>query len=157
MPTVLVINGPNLNRLGKREPEVYGHATLDEVIASVRARAQQLGWEVEAFQSNHEGALIDEIHRGADAGVVGMILNPGALTHYSYALYDALTSVDVPTVEIHISDISAREDWRRTSVTAPACVAMITGHGIDGYVEALQLLYDRSQGAPQQQKLRVLG
>jgi 3-dehydroquinate dehydratase II len=157
MPTVLVINGPNLNRLGRREPEVYGLTTLDEVIAMVRARASQLGWEVEAFQSNHEGALIDEIHRGADAGVVGMILNPGALTHYSYALYDALTSVDVPAVEIHISDISAREDWRRTSVTAPACVGMIAGHGVDGYVEALQLLYDRSQGAPQQQKLRVLG
>lgn len=157
MPTVLVINGPNLNRLGKRQPEIYGHATLDEVIGTVRDRAGQLGWEVEAFQSNHEGALIDEIHRGADAGVVGMILNPGALTHYSYALYDALTAVEVPAVEVHISDTSAREDWRRTSVTAPACVGMIAGHGIDGYIEALQLLYDRSQGAPQQQKLRVLG
>jgi 3-dehydroquinate dehydratase-2 len=157
MPTVLIVNGPNLNRLGKREPDVYGTTTLDEVIALVRARADQLGWEVEAFQSNHEGALIDEIHRGADAGVAGMILNPGALTHYSYALYDAIVSVDVPAVEIHISDISAREDWRRTSVTAPACVAMIAGHGIDGYVEALQLLHDRSQATQQPQKLRVLG
>ncbi|MEA2683396.1 MAG: 3-dehydroquinate dehydratase [Chloroflexota bacterium] len=154
---MLIVNGPNLNRLGKREPDVYGTTTLDEVIALVRARADQLGWEVEAFQSNHEGALIDEIHRGADAGVAGMILNPGALTHYSYALYDAIVSVDVPAVEIHISDISAREDWRRTSVTAPACVAMIAGHGIDGYVEALQLLHDRSQATQQPQKLRVLG
>ncbi|MDQ6747969.1 MAG: type II 3-dehydroquinate dehydratase [Candidatus Dormibacteraeota bacterium] len=157
MPTVLLVNGPNLNRLGRREPEVYGSATLDEVVAMVRARAAELGWRLEAFQSNHEGELIDEVHRGADAGVVGIILNAGALSHYSYALHDALTAVDLPAVEVHISDISSRDEWRRTSVTAPACVAMISGHGVKGYVEALELLHQRTAAAPQQQKLRVLG
>jgi 3-dehydroquinate dehydratase-2 len=157
VPTVLLINGPNLNRLGRREPEIYGTATLDEVVALVRARASELGWGVEAFQSNHEGELIDEIHRGADNGAAGIILNAGALTHYSYALYDALVAVELPAVEVHISDISRREDWRKHSVLTPACVAMISGHGVQGYVEALELLYQRSAEAPQQQKLRVLG
>jgi 3-dehydroquinate dehydratase-2 len=157
VPTVLLINGPNLNRLGRREPEVYGSATLDEVVALVRARASELGWGVEAFQSNHEGELIDEIHRGADAGAAGIVLNAGALTHYSYALYDALVAVELPAVEVHISDITRREDWRKLSVITPACVAMISGHGIQGYVEALELLHQRSSEAPQQQKLRVLG
>ncbi|HEY8740711.1 MAG TPA: type II 3-dehydroquinate dehydratase [Candidatus Dormibacteraeota bacterium] len=157
MPTVLLINGPNLNRLGKREPEVYGTATLEEVVAMVSARAADLGWTVQPVQSNHEGDLIDAIHRGADHGAAGIILNAGALTHYSYALHDALAAVDVPAVEVHISDIASREEWRRQSVTAPACIAMISGHGVQGYVEALELLHARTADAPQQQKLRVLG
>ncbi|MFN2466072.1 MAG: type II 3-dehydroquinate dehydratase [Candidatus Dormibacteria bacterium] len=157
MPTVLLINGPNLNRLGHREPEVYGTTTLAEVVAMVRARAAELGWSVAAFQSNHEGELIDEIHRGADDGADAIILNAGALTHYSYALFDALKAVGLPAVEVHISDIAGRENWRQKSVTAPACVATISGHGVNGYVEALELLHGRTAAAPQQQKLRVLG
>ena len=144
MPTVALINGPNLNRLGTREPAVYGHATLEDAVAMVERRAAELGWTIAAFQSNHEGAIIDEIHRQADAGAVGLVLNAGALTHYSYALYDALTAVTLPTVEVHISDIQARpEEWRHHSVITPACVAMISGHGVQGYVEALELLHAR--------------
>jgi 3-dehydroquinate dehydratase-2 len=118
--TIAVLNGPNLNRLGRREPEVYGSATLDEVVEMVRTHAAALGFEVVAFQSNHEGALIDEIH--------------------SYALHDAISSVPVPTVEVHISDISKREQWRRQSVITDACVGFIAGHGVQGYVEAVDLL-----------------
>lgn len=156
MPTVAVINGPNLNRLGRREPEIYGTATLDEVVSLVRARASELGWSVTAFQSNHEGDLIDEIQRQADHGVAGIILNAGALTHYSYALHDAVSSVSVPTVEVHISDISAREEWRRHSVITSACIAIIGGHGVNGYVEALDLLRDRVK-VTSEPGLRVIG
>jgi 3-dehydroquinate dehydratase II len=156
MPTVAVINGPNLNRLGRREPEIYGTATLEDVVGLVRARASELGWSVTAFQSNHEGDLIDEIQRQADQGAAGLILNAGALTHYSYALHDAVSSVSVPTVEVHISDISAREEWRRHSVITAACVAIITGHGVNGYVEALDLLRDRVKVTPEP-GLRVIG
>ena len=156
MPTVAVINGPNLNRLGRREPEIYGTASLDDVVDMVRAHAAELGWSVTAFQSNHEGDLIDEIQRQADEGVAGIILNGGALTHYSYALHDAIRAVDVPTVEVHISDISAREDWRRNSVITEACIAIISGHGVNGYVEALDLLLDRVKVASQP-RLRAIG
>jgi 3-dehydroquinate dehydratase-2 len=156
MPTVAVINGPNLNRLGRREPEIYGTSTLEEVVDLVRAHASELGWSVTSFQSNHEGDLIDEIQRQADEGVSGIILNAGALTHYSYALHDAISAVDVPTVEVHISDISTREEWRRNSVITPACVAIISGHGIKGYVEALDLLLDRVNVASQP-RLRAIG
>lgn len=140
MPTALIINGPNLNRLGTREPEVYGTATLADIEAVVAARARELGWDVESFQSNHEGALIDRIHAAADAGVAGIILNAGALTHYSYALYDALRAVQVPAVEVHLSNIRSREPWRRRSVTRPACVGFFAGMGPRGYVAALELL-----------------
>jgi 3-dehydroquinate dehydratase-2 len=149
MPTAVVINGPNLNRLGLREPEIYGTASLGQILARVRARAKDLGWELEVFQSNHEGDLIDEIQRVADESFDGIIINPGALTHYSYALHDALRSVDVPAVEVHLTDIENREEeWRRESVTAAACVAMIAGKGPDGYVEALELLASRVQATP---------
>jgi len=141
MTTIAVMNGPNLNRLGRRQPEVYGSTTLDEVVEMVRARANELGWEVSAFQSNHEGALIDEIHRLADAGTDGLVLNAGALTHYSYALHDALSAVELPTIEVHISDISRREEWRRRSVITEVCVGFISGHGVAGYVEAVDLLH----------------
>jgi 3-dehydroquinate dehydratase-2 len=140
MTTVALLNGPNLNRLGRRQPEVYGDTTLEEVVELVRARAQEIGWEVVAFQSNHEGALIDEIHRLADEGVAGIVLNAGALTHYSYALYDAIIAVEVPTVEVHISDISVREEWRQRSVITDACIGFISGHGVGGYTEALEVL-----------------
>ena len=150
MTTIGLLNGPNLNRLGSREPEVYGSTTLVEVVEMVRAHAADLGFEVVAFQSNHEGALIDEIHRLADAGTDGIIINAGALTHYSYALHDAITAVDLPTVEVHISDISKREEWRRRSVITDACFGFIAGHGIQGYIEAVNLLHAHlgRSGAP---------
>ena len=153
-PTVVVINGPNLNLLGSREPAVYGTTTLLEIETMVRDHAAQVGWQVEAFQSNHEGDLIDRVQAAAERGAVGIILNGGALTHYSYALADALRAVDVPAVEVHISDIHNREPWRRQSVTGEACIAVISGHGPQGYVEALDMLVgrateagDRTQGA----------
>ena len=140
MPVVVLLNGPNLNRLGSREPAVYGTQTLADVEAMVSARASALGWTVATFQSNHEGALIDRVHQAADERADGIVINPGALSHYSYALYDALVSVPVPAVEVHISDIDNREDWRRRSVTAPACVGVVKGKGVKGYVLATDLL-----------------
>lgn len=147
MPTVVVIHGPNLNRLGKREPEIYGTTTLAGVEKLIRAHATEIGWKVETFQSNHEGALIDRVHQAADVGANAIILNGGALTHYSYALADALRSVEIPTVEVHISDIHKRESWRRKSVTGDACIAVLAGLGIEGYTTALDLLAERVAGA----------
>jgi 3-dehydroquinate dehydratase II len=141
---VAVINGPNLNRLGRREPAVYGTTTLGQIEEMLVARGAELGWTVETYQSNHEGDLIDRVHAAADDHTDGIIINPGALTHYSYALLDALQSVDVPAVEVHISNIDEREEWRRTSVTSAACVGMIKGKGPQGYVEALELLASRT-------------
>ncbi|MFN2462539.1 MAG: type II 3-dehydroquinate dehydratase [Candidatus Dormibacteria bacterium] len=142
MTKIAVLNGPNLNRLGRREPDIYGTTTLEQVVAMVREHAAQFDIEVADFQSNHEGALIDEIHRLADAGTDGLILNAGALTHYSYALFDALQAAGIPTVEVHISDISRREEWRNRSVLTPACINFIAGHGVAGYVQAVDLLRD---------------
>ena len=144
MRLVVVINGPNLNRLGVREPAIYGTTTLSQVEQMLVARGAELGWAVETYQSNHEGDLIDRIQAAADQDADALILNPGALTHYSYALLDALQSVDLPAVEVHISDIDQREEWRRKSVTSEACVAMIKGKGIQGYMEALELLAARA-------------
>lgn len=149
MPTVLLIHGPNLNRLGTREPEIYGRTTLAEIEEMVRDHGKLVGWSVIAFQSNHEGALIDRIHEGADAGVDAIILNGGALTHYSYALADALRSVAIPTVEVHISDIKARESWRRKSVTGDACIAVLAGLGVEGYTTALDMLVERHNAKTQ--------
>ncbi len=143
MPRVVVINGPNLNRLGRRQPEIYGTTTLAEIERMVVDRGAQLGWDVETYQSNHEGDLIDRVHRAADEGADALILNPGALTHYSYALLDALQSVELPAVEVHLSDIDLREGWRRKSVTSEACVGIIKGKGPQGYVEALEILSQR--------------
>lgn len=136
-PSVLVLNGPNLNLLGTREPEVYGTTTLAELDALCAEWGTELGLAVSTFQSNHEGALIDAIH---DAGTDGIVLNPGALTHYSYALYDALVGVGTPTVEVHISNIHAREEWRRHSVVQPACLTQISGEGLRGYRRAMEIL-----------------
>ena len=147
MPKLVLLNGPNLNRLGSREPEIYGTTTLAEVEEMLRARALALGFELEAYQSNHEGELIDRIHAAADSGAEGIIINPGALAHYSYALADALRSVDIPAVEVHISDIHAREEWRRTSVTAEACIGSFAGMGPEGYAEALKLIAMQRTGA----------
>jgi 3-dehydroquinate dehydratase-2 len=136
---LLVINGPNLNLLGAREPGVYGAGTYAELLELIRGAAAERGVAVCFFQSNHEGAIIDELHSAV--GVYdGIVINPGAYTHYSYAIYDALRAIAVPAVEVHISDITAREPFRRVSVTAPACVAQIYGEGFYGYIRALDNL-----------------
>ena len=138
---VLVLNGPNLSRLGFREPAIYGTTTLVEVVHSLRERARDAGASVEDFQSNHEGALIDRLER-RDYDAV--IINPGALAHTSYALHDALVSAERPVVEVHVSDITRREPWRRVSVIAPATVGQVIGKGWEGYLEALDLLLERA-------------
>jgi 3-dehydroquinate dehydratase-2 len=142
---VLVLSGPNLNLLGSRDPAVYGTMTLAELEEACRRWGAGLGVEVEAYQSNHEGALIDRIH-AAVGSVDAIVFNPGALTHYSFALHDAIEAVPIPTVEVHLSDISRREEWRRTSVVRPACIASIAGKGADGYREALELLAGQEAG-----------
>ena len=139
MKKMLLMNGPNLNMLGVREPDVYGRETLASIEAEVVEYGAQKGVQVDCFQSNHEGALIDRLH--AARGVYdGIVYNPGAHTHYSYALRDAVSSIDVPTVEVHLSDIEAREKFRRVSVIAPVCVAQIKGKGKEGYKEAVDVL-----------------
>jgi len=136
---ILILNGPNLGSLGRRQPEVYGSMTLDEIVAAAHAHALERGALVEAFQSNHEGALIDRLEQlDFDAVVV----NFGALSHTSYALHDALITAGRPSVEVHISDIAAREPWRRVSVTAPATQHQVIGHGWRGYLEAIDWLLD---------------
>jgi 3-dehydroquinate dehydratase-2 len=135
---ILLLNGPNLGRLGLRQPEVYGSTTLAEVVATARDHASVLGHSLDAFQSNHEGAIIDRLEeRDFDA----VIINPGALTHTSYALHDALVGIDVPVVEVHVSDIMARESWRRVSVIEPVVSHRILGHGWRGYLEAIDHLH----------------
>jgi len=141
MKKFAILHGPNLNRLGKREPEIYGTATLKDLEKLIRAEARALGVGVVFFQSNHEGALIDRIHALADRGIDGFIVNFGAYTHTSIALHDALKSVaPLPAVEVHISDITKREKFRRHSYTAAACVGLISGRGFPGYLEALRRL-----------------
>ena len=139
---ILLMNGPNLNLLGVREPEVYGSTTLADIEEMFRAYAAEQGVdEVECFQSNHEGALIDKIHESM--GVFdGIVYNPGAHTHYSYAIHDAITSVTTPIVEIHISDVAAREDFRQLSYARLACFATVMGEGLECYRSALRLLAD---------------
>ncbi|MBN6186031.1 type II 3-dehydroquinate dehydratase [Aneurinibacillus sp. BA2021] len=139
MAVVLVINGPNLNMLGKREPGIYGSETLADVEARIMRRAEACGVEVECFQSNHEGAVIDRIHQ-AFGLCDGIVINPGAFTHYSYAIRDALASVSIPFVEIHISNIHAREAFRKESVLAPIALGQISGLGTYGYELALEAL-----------------
>jgi 3-dehydroquinate dehydratase type II len=136
---ILVINGPNLNLLGLREPDIYGRRTYNDLIEMIRAEAEKLGVAVEFAQSNHEGALVDAIQ--AAYGVFdGIVINPGAYTHTSIAILDAVKAVGIPTVEVHISDPDAREAFRKVSYIRAACVASIKGHGLEGYLEALRLL-----------------
>ncbi|MEK7132602.1 MAG: type II 3-dehydroquinate dehydratase [Patescibacteria group bacterium] len=139
MATLLLIHGPNLNRLGKRDASNYGSKTLAEIEELVTSEADKLGHSVETFQSNHEGALIDFL-QSESKNASGIILNGGALTHYSYALHDALVDTGLPCVEVHLSDINSREEWRKISVTAPACIAQISGKKEAGYLEALEIL-----------------
>jgi len=139
MQHILVINGPNLNLLGTRSPEIYGTTTLADLEALCRSWGTELGVEVRAFQSNHEGALIDGLHEAREV-FDGIVLNPGAYAHTSYAIHDAIEAAGIPTVEVHISNIKEREPWRSVSVTAPACTATIYGRGIQGYRWALRHL-----------------
>jgi 3-dehydroquinate dehydratase-2 len=142
---VLVLNGPNLNMLGTREPDVYGTETLDDIERMVVERAAEVGVEVGFLQSNHEGTLIDAL-QAAPGDYDAVIYNPGAHTHYSYALRDAVASIGLPVVEVHLSDISAREDFRRVSVIAPACVEQISGHGARSYVLGLESAVAHAKG-----------
>ncbi len=136
---ILVINGPNLNMLGIREPALYGNRSYDALLSLIGGHCKKRGVEVEFFQSNHEGALVDRIQE-AYGNVDGIVMNPAAYTHTSVALLDALKAVAIPTVEVHISDVSAREDFRQISYVRQACVATIAGRGFDGYLDAIDLL-----------------
>ena len=141
---ILLIHGPNLNMLGKRDPDIYGDHTLAQIVALVVKRAQELGVTVSSFQSNHEGALIDFIQTDAPKSS-GIIINPGALTHYGYSLRDALTDSMLPVVEVHLSDIHTRESWRRKSVIKDVAIEQISGKGWKGYIEALEMLVNRAK------------
>ena len=138
MKRIVIINGPNLDRLGKREPSIYGDQTLTDLENLITEEAAELGVEVQFYQSNHEGFIIDEIGEFVDSEVFGLIINPGALTHTSLALRDALAGSDLPAIEVHISNIYKREAIRHQSMTAEACIGVISGLGFDGYVAALR-------------------
>jgi len=142
--TLWLLHGPNLDRLGRREPEVYGRQTLAEIDAACADLASSLGFALEARQSAHEGALIDWLHEAADAGAAGIVLNPAGYTHTSVALRDAITAIDVPVVEVHLSNVQAREPFRHVSLTAAACAGTIAGLGAEGYLAALRYLAARA-------------
>ena len=139
MVKILVINGPNLNMLGVREPDHYGRETYADLVQKIQRHCAARGVEVEVFQSNHEGALVDAI-QSAYGTADGIVINPAAYTHTSIALLDAVKAVSIPTVEVHISKVEEREEFRQISYIRQACVATITGHGTDGYLEAIDLL-----------------
>jgi 3-dehydroquinate dehydratase-2 len=139
MKRIVVVNGPNLNLLGKREPAVYGTRSHADLVETVEAKAKELGVAVNVFQSNHEGEIIDFLQKEGP-GALGIVINPGALSHYSLALYDCLQALEVPTVEVHLSNIHAREEFRSKSVTARAAKGVITGLGFEGYGMAMEFL-----------------
>jgi 3-dehydroquinate dehydratase-2 len=144
---ILVIHGPNLNMLGKREKSIYGEKTMDEINALLKKEARALNIEVVTFQSNHEGALIDFIQEQADSAQ-GIIINPGALTHYGFSLLDALVDSKLPIIEVHLSNIYRREEWRARSVIAPVAEGRISGLGWRGYITALQVLVGELKAKP---------
>lgn len=137
---LLVINGPNINFLGIREKSVYGSQDYQYLLEMIKKKGEETGSSITVFQSNHEGAIIDRIQEAYFDGTQGIVINPGAYTHYSYAIRDALASITVPKVEIHISDITKREEFRKTSVTAPVCDRQIYGKGLEGYMEAIDYI-----------------
>ncbi|MBO4325544.1 MAG: 3-dehydroquinate dehydratase [Lachnospiraceae bacterium] len=139
---ILVVNGPNLNFLGKRNPLIYGYESYDDLIALIEEQAKNRGIEVECFQSNYEGAIIDRLQKAADDQVDGVIINPGALTHYSYAIYDCLLDIPMHKIEVHLTDIYNREQFRRQCVTSPACDTVIMRLGMDGYIAAMDKLIE---------------
>ena len=137
---LLIINGPNLNMLGIREPSLYGTGTYDALCDKIRNYCLEKGISVDFYQSNHEGALVDRIQAAYTDGTEGIVINPGAYTHTSIALLDAVKAVGIPTVEVHISKVEEREDFRQISYIRLACVKTVTGHGTDGYLEAIDFL-----------------
>jgi len=137
---IWVLNGPNINFLGIRETGVYGNENYEELKAKIQEKAKEIGLDIEIFQSNSEGEIIDTIQQAYMDKVNGIIINPGAYTHYSYAIRDAIASVNIPTLEVHISNIHKREDFRHKSVTAPVCVGQICGFGNNGYLMALDAI-----------------
>ena len=141
---ILIINGPNLNMLGIREPDHYGRETYADLIKKIEAHANAKGITVKCLQSNHEGDLVDYI-QSAYGAFDGIVINPGAYTHTSVAILDAVKAVSVPTVEVHISKVDEREDFRRVSYIRAACIATISGHGTDGYLEAMDLLIEKNK------------
>ena len=143
---LLVINGPNLNFLGIREKGIYGTQDYNYLLNMIQEKAQNEGIEIECYQSNHEGAIIDKIQESYFDNTDGIVINPGAYTHYSYAIRDALASITVPKVEIHISDITKREEFRKNAVTKAACDYQIYGHGLDGYIMAIDYILDKIRG-----------
>lgn len=142
---LLVINGPNLNFLGIREKSVYGTQDYQYLLELIQRKAESTGCDITVFQSNHEGAIIDRIQEAYFDGTEGIVINPGAYTHYSYAVRDALASITVPKVEIHISDITSREEFRKISVTAPVCDKQIYGQGLDGYLQAIDFVVNKNR------------
>ena len=140
---IYVINGPNLNMLGIREPSHYGATTYEGLLEMIREHAKKLCDEVVTYQSNHEGDLVDKIQEAYYEGADGIVINPGAYTHTSIALLDAVKSTSLPTVEVHISKVEDREDFRQVSYIRAACVKTITGHGVNGYLEAMDYLHER--------------
>ena len=143
---LLVINGPNINFLGIREKSVYGTQDYDDLLGMIAEKGKKEGCTIEVFQSNHEGAIIDRIQDSYFDGTEGIVINPGAYTHYSYAIRDALASITVPKVEIHISDITQREEFRKVSVTAPVCDRQIYGKGLEGYLMAIDFILQKGSG-----------
>lgn len=137
---ILVINGPNMNMLGIREPEIYGEQTYDDLVAYITGYAKEKNIDVSFFQSNHEGAIVDRIHQAFFDKENGIVINPAAYTHTSLAIADALRAVMIPSVEVHISDVQSREDYRKVSFTSEAVRKVIAGHGFMGYTEALDFL-----------------
>lgn len=143
---ILVINGPNLNLLGKREPDIYGNQTLADIIDSIRVRGRELGVEIDDFQSNEEGAIVTKIGE-VDGVYDGIVINPAAYTHTSVAIADALKAVDAPCVEVHLSNIQDREDFRKNSMTASACIGQVAGFGANSYLLALDGLVSHINAA----------
>ena len=141
---ILILNGPNINMLGVREPEIYGKENYAALLRKLQEHATRRGVEIRIVQTNHEGVLVDEIQQ-AYSKYQGIVINPAAYTHTSIAILDAVKAVGVPTVEVHISDVSKREDFRQISYIRAACIATISGHGTDGYLEAMDLLIDRAR------------
>lgn len=137
---VLILNGPNINFLGIREKGIYGEMNYENLCSMLRGEAARLGIEADIFQSNSEGAMIDRIQAAYSDGTEGIIINPGAYTHYSYAIRDALASVSMPKLEVHISNVHKREEFRHTSVTAPVCDGQLVGLGVQGYIYALEAI-----------------
>lgn len=143
MNRIFVINGPNLNMLGIREPEMYGSSDYADLVAMIEKRASELGVDIECFQSNHEGEIVDAIQRAYFNGFDGIIINPAAYTHTSVAILDALKAVMLPAVEVHITDINTREGFRKVSYAGMACEAHFVGLGFDGYIKALEYLAEK--------------